>query len=155
MTICVPTQQVPGSETTENEDGSTTTQTVLYVNVKLKTRYDMITEYNFDSDQIELVEEMMRMFGSTSGVTPQSALTQEEVDAILQDITDPTQRTVVSYAPTKVGYPTVSSTGTQAIIMTAVPLPTIHGKPPVLISATVEQIRQLRRQKVLTVQVIR
>ena len=94
-----------GSETTENEDGSTTTQTVLYVNVKLKTCYDMITEYNFDSDQIELVEEMMRMFGSTSGVTPQSALTQEEVDAILQDITDPTQRTVVSYALTKVGYP--------------------------------------------------
>lgn len=39
-----------GSETTENEDGSTTTQTVLYVNVKLKTCYDMITEYNFDSD---------------------------------------------------------------------------------------------------------
>jgi len=69
-----------GSETAENEDGSTTTQTVLYVNVKLKTCYDMITEYNFDSDQIELVEEMMRMFGSTSGVTPQSALTQAEVD---------------------------------------------------------------------------
>ncbi len=45
-----------GSETTENEDGSTTTQTVLYVNVKLKTCYDMITEYNFDSDQIELAE---------------------------------------------------------------------------------------------------
>lgn len=94
-----------GSETTENEDGSITTQTVLYVNVKLKTCYDMITEYNFDSDQIELVEEMMRMFGSTSGVTPQSALTQAEVDAILQGITDPTQRTVVSYALTKVGYP--------------------------------------------------
>lgn len=94
-----------GSETTENEDGSTTTQTVLYVNVKLKNCYDMITEYNFDSDQIELVEEMMRMFGSTSGVTPQSALTQAEVDAILQGITDPTQRTVVSYALTKVGYP--------------------------------------------------
>lgn len=94
-----------GSETTENEDGSTTTQTVLYVNVKLKTCYDMIAEYNFDSDQIELVEEMMRMFGSTSGVTPQSALTQAEVDAILQGITDPTQRTVVSYALTKVGYP--------------------------------------------------
>ena len=63
----------------------------------------MITEYYFDSDQIELVEEMMRMFGSTSGVTPQSALTQEEVDAILQDITDPTQRTVVSYALPQVG----------------------------------------------------
>lgn len=45
------------------------------------------------------------MFGSTSGVTPQSALTQAEVDAILQGITDPTQRTVVSYALTKVGYP--------------------------------------------------
>lgn len=94
-----------GSETTENEDGSTTIQTILYVNVKLKNCYDMITEYNFDSNQIELVEEMMRMFGSTSGVTPQSALTQAEVDAILQGITDPTQRTVVSYALTKVGYP--------------------------------------------------
>ena len=94
-----------GSETIENDDGSTSTQNVLYVNVKLKTCYDMITEYNFDSDQVELVEEMMRMFGSASGVTPQSALTQAEVDAILQGITDPTQRTVVSYALTKVGYP--------------------------------------------------
>lgn len=94
-----------GSETVENEDGSTTTQTVLYVNVKLKTCYDMITEYSFDSNQIELVEEMMQMFGSASGVPPQSALTREEVDAILEGITDPTQRSVVSYALTKVGYP--------------------------------------------------
>ena len=94
-----------GSETIENEDGSSTTQTVLYVNVKLKNCYDMITEYDFDEEQTKLVEEMMRMFGSTSGVTPQSALTQAEVDAILQGITDSTQRAVVSYALTKVGYP--------------------------------------------------
>lgn len=94
-----------GIENIENEDGTITTQSILNVNVTLKNCYDMITEYGFDSQQIELVEEMMRMFGSTSGVTPQSSMTQEEVDAILQGITDPTQRTVVSYALTKVGYP--------------------------------------------------
>lgn len=94
-----------GSETIENEDGTTTTQTVLYVNVTLKNCYDMIEEYDFNDDQIELVEEMMQMFGSASGVTAQSSLTQEEINVILQSVTDSTQRSVVSYALTKVGYP--------------------------------------------------
>ena len=94
-----------GSETIENDDGTSTVQTVFYVNVKLKTCYDMIREYSFNTEQTELVEQMMGMFGSTSGVTPQSALSQAEVDAVLQDISDPVQRSVVSFALTKVGYP--------------------------------------------------
>ena len=57
-----------GSETIENDDGTSTTQTVYYVNVKLKTYADMIVEYSFDDDRIELVEQMMQMFGSASGV---------------------------------------------------------------------------------------
>ena len=38
------------------------------MNVKLKTYADMIVEYSFDDDRIELVEQMMQMFGSASGV---------------------------------------------------------------------------------------
>jgi cell wall-associated NlpC family hydrolase len=94
-----------GSEDVENEDGTTQAQTVFYVNVTLKTCYDMMEEYHFDADQIELVEEMMQMFGSTSSVTSQSSLTQAEIDSILQDITDSRQKSAVSFALTKVGYP--------------------------------------------------
>jgi cell wall-associated NlpC family hydrolase len=94
-----------GSEVVENEDGTTQAQTVFYVNVTLKTCYDMMEEYHFDADQIELVEEMMQMFGSTSSVTSQSSLTQAEIDSILQDITDSRQKSAVSFALTKVGYP--------------------------------------------------
>jgi cell wall-associated NlpC family hydrolase len=65
----------------------------------------MMEEYHFDADQIELVEEMMQMFGSTSSVTSQSSLTQAEIDSILQDITDSRQKSAVSFALTKVGYP--------------------------------------------------
>lgn len=89
----------------EGGDETATTRTVFYVNVKLKTCYDMMREYSFNKEQTELMEEMMSMFGSTSGVTPQSALSQAEVDAVLQDISDPIQRSMVSFALTKVGYP--------------------------------------------------
>lgn len=49
------------TETITNEDGSTstTTTTYLYVNVALKSYQDMIPEYGFDSDQIEMLEEIM------------------------------------------------------------------------------------------------
>ena len=75
-----------GSETIENDDGTSTTQTVYYVNVKLKTYADMIVEYSFDDDRIELVEQMMQMFGSASGVTPQSKLSQTEINEFIKDI---------------------------------------------------------------------
>jgi len=94
-----------GSETIENEDGSSTTQTVYYVNVKLKTYSDMITEYGFDADRTELVEQMMAMFGSTTGVTPQSALSQSEINDFVKDITDEKQKKAVTFALTRVGYP--------------------------------------------------
>ena len=49
------------TETITNEDGttSTTTTTYLYVNVALKSYQDMISEYGFDSDQIEMLEGIM------------------------------------------------------------------------------------------------
>lgn len=94
-----------GSETIENEDGTTTTQSVYYVNVKLKTYEDMITEYSFDTDRTELVEQMMQMFGNASGVTPQSTLSQAYIDEFVRDITDPKQKAAVTFALTRVGYP--------------------------------------------------
>lgn len=51
--------------TYENEDGEEVTEeiehteTTLHVNVVLKTYRDMITEYSFNDDQIELIEQMM------------------------------------------------------------------------------------------------
>ena len=49
------------TETVTNEDGttSTTTTTYLYVNVTLKSYRDMISEYGFDSNEVEMLEEIM------------------------------------------------------------------------------------------------
>ena len=96
-----------GSETIENDDGTSTTQTVYYVNVKLKTYADMIVEYSFDDDRIELVEQMMQMFGSASGVTPQSKLSQTEINEFIKDIdfADEKQKKAVVFALSRVGYP--------------------------------------------------
>lgn len=94
-----------GSEEVENDDGTKSTQKVFYVNVTLKHYTDMITEYNFDADRVGLVEQMMQMFGSSTGVTPQSALTQSEINDWVKDITDEKQKKAVTFALTRVGYP--------------------------------------------------
>lgn len=105
-----------GTETIEGTDANgnpiTTTQTVLYVNVSLKSYRDMISIYGFDSDQVELLEQIMSPEfmgqlgwpggGGTPGVC---SLTEEEINAILSGISDSTQRTVCSYALHRVGYP--------------------------------------------------
>lgn len=48
-----------GTETITYENGSSVTQTVLYVNVTLKTYLDMEDEYGFSEDQKELLHSMM------------------------------------------------------------------------------------------------
>lgn len=100
------------TEVVENEDGTTSSASVLCINVTLKDYRDMITEYGFTAEQIELLESMMSPEslaliggGTGGGGNSQSSLTQEEIDAILSGITDSTQRTVCEYALTKVGYP--------------------------------------------------
>ena len=101
--------------TYENEDGEEVTEeiehteTTLHVNVVLKTYRDMITEYSFNDDQIELIEQMMSpqnlaMLSGYGGGLSQSSLTQEEINDILSGISGP-QRTVCSFALSKVGYP--------------------------------------------------
>lgn len=94
-----------GNRCMDNADGGEAIQTVLYVNVMLRDCYDMITFYGFSHDEIELAEEMLMMFGDSVKVTPQSALSQVEIDEVIQGITDSAQRTAVSFVLTKVGYP--------------------------------------------------
>lgn len=106
------------TETHENEDGTTDSETILSVNVTLKDYRDMITEYNFDEDQIELINEMMSpenlaMIGYSGGESgggsgsgnSVSSLTNTEIEAIVSSIADPTQKETVSFALSKVGYP--------------------------------------------------
>lgn len=101
--------------TYENEDGEEVTEeiehteTTLHVNVVLKTYRDMITEYSFNDDQIELIDQMMSpqnlaMLSGYGGDSSQSLLTQEEINDILSRISG-TQRTVCSFVLSKVGYP--------------------------------------------------
>lgn len=98
-----------------NEDGEEITEeiehteTTLHVNVELKDYQDMITEYSFNDDQIELIEQMMSpqnlaMLSGYGGGSSQSSLTQEEINDILSGISG-TQRTVCSFVLSKVGYP--------------------------------------------------
>ena len=102
------------TDVTENEDGTTDSTTVLCVNVTLKDYRDMITEYSFSSEQIELINEMMKpenlaMIGYTDdgggGGNSTSSMTTDEINAILAGISDSTQKTVVGFALSKVGYP--------------------------------------------------
>lgn len=103
------------TDTVDNDDGTTSTTTVLCVNVTLKDYRDMITEYSFSAEQIELINEMMSpeylaMLGYTGGGgggsgNSTSSMTQEEINAILNGISDPTQKSVMSFALSKVGYP--------------------------------------------------
>lgn len=107
-----------GSETVTvtNEDGtfSTTTTTYLYVNVTLKSYRDMIYEYGFDRNEVEMLEEMMSpdylsmlgwSDGGGSGEPGVGSLTESEISSILAGISNGTQRAVCSFALHRVGYP--------------------------------------------------
>lgn len=102
------------TNTVNNDDGTTSSSTVFCVNVTLKDYRDMITEYSFSAEQIELIKEMMSpeymaMLGYTGGRggpgNSTSSMTQEEINLILNDINDSTQKSVMSFALSKVGYP--------------------------------------------------
>ena len=104
------------TETVTNEDGttSTTTTTYLYVNVTLKSYQDMISEYGFDRNKVEMLEEMMSpeylsmlgWSGGGGGGDPcVCSLTEAEINSILTGISNSTQKTVCSFALHRVGYP--------------------------------------------------
>lgn len=104
------------TETVTNEDGttSTTTTTYLYVNVTLKSYRDMISEYGFNRDEVEMLEEIMSpeylsmlgwSGGGGGGDPGVCSLTETEINAILERISNSTQKAVCSFALHKVGYP--------------------------------------------------
>ena len=104
------------TETVTNEDGttSTTTTTYLYVNVTLKSYRDMIFEYGFNGDEVEMLEEIMSpeylsmlgwSGGGDGGDPGVCSLTETEINAILAGISNSTQKAVCSFALHRVGYP--------------------------------------------------
>ena len=106
-----------GEEKIKNESGKKEKKKVLYVNVTLKTYHQMETEYGMSDDEISMLNSLMSpenlsSLGITSGSTgPQtggnkkSLLTQNEINEILNKITDEKAKTSVSFALSKVGYP--------------------------------------------------
>ena len=60
------------TDTDTDDEGNTTTTTVKEVNVELKTYRDMISEYGFNEEEQEILEELMKpeylaMIGYTGG----------------------------------------------------------------------------------------
>ena len=104
-------------ETDADGNVTTVTKSVLYVNVTLKSYRDMISVYGFNSDQVEMLEqimspEFMGQLGyagngsSGGGGSPGvSSMTEEEINTVLSKITDSRLKTVCSYALHRVGYP--------------------------------------------------
>lgn len=119
-----------GSEQIKQDDGKKVKQTVFYVNVKLKHYTDMITEYAFDDNRKELVAQMMSMFGLSTGVTPQSSLTQKEIDDWVKDIKDAKQKKAVTFALTRVGYPYSQELRHSGVLMIVVRWFTMPGLKP-------------------------
>ncbi len=106
------------TQTMENEDGSTDTKTILHVNVTLKSYQDMISVYNFNADEVELLNitmdpENLALIGYTGGSgggsggggNAVSELTQEDINNIVSEISDASAKQTCIYALTKVGYP--------------------------------------------------
>lgn len=105
------TKEVEGTDADGNP--TTTTQSVLYANVTYKTWRDMVSVYNFNSDEQAMLAEFMNPeYLAYLGYSPgggggnmQSALSDSEISSILSGITDSTRRSVCDYALHRVGYP--------------------------------------------------
>ena len=104
-------------ETDADGNVTTVTKSVLYINVTLKSYRDMISVYGFNSDQVEMLEQIMSSefmgqlgyagsgSGGGGGSPGVSSMTEEEINAVLSKITDSRLKTVCSYALHRVGYP--------------------------------------------------
>ena len=114
-TTCNGTKDV--EETDADGNVITVTKSVLYVNVTLKSYRDMISVYGFNSDQVEMLEQIMSSefmgqlgyagsgSGGGGGSPGVSSMREEEINAVLSKITDSRLKTVCSYALHRVGYP--------------------------------------------------
>ena len=106
-----------GEEKIKNESGNKEKKKVLYVNVTLKTYHQMETEYGMSDDEISMLNSLMSpenlsslgitsgSMGTQTGGNKKSLLTQNEINEILNKITDEKAKTAVSFALSKVGYP--------------------------------------------------
>lgn len=106
-----------GEEKIKNDEGKKVKKKVLYVNVTLKTYYQMETEYSMSEDEISLLNSLMSKesmaalgisggnSGTQSGGNKKSSLSQSEIDEITNKITDEKAKTAVAFVLSKVGYP--------------------------------------------------
>ena len=100
-----------GTENYTDEEGNVEEKSVMYVNVVLKTFNQMKEEYNFNEDQVELLELVMGSGNFTlsgyvgGGASLATKLTNSEIDNIVKNITDVNQQFVCRYALNRVGYP--------------------------------------------------
>lgn len=105
------------TETVENADGTTTeiSTTYLYVNVTLKSCYDMAAEYGFNQEQMDLLTEFMSPEnlallgyspgGGGGGDPGVCSLSESEIQAILAGIPDGAAKDACDFALHRVGYP--------------------------------------------------
>lgn len=101
--------------TTTDENDVVLTKTILQVRVQLKSYQDAIRMYQFDEEQVALLQEMMEPeYLAMLGFTPNdsggggpaiSELSPEEIAQIVGPIEDSLAKQAVAFALSKVGYP--------------------------------------------------
>lgn len=103
--------------TTETTTKKVKKKKTLNVKVTMKTYTDMISEYSFGTEQVELLNQLMgsdnrsqlgfatASNGGTGRTDAKSSLTDAEIKSITDKITDATEKQVCTFALTKVGYP--------------------------------------------------
>lgn len=100
-----------GTVTETDEEGNEITYSVKYINITLKTCQDMILQYGFNSEEVDMLLEIMKpenlaMLGYTGNGDPgQTTIDNGQYRAIVDAISDENGRKVVEFALSKVGYP--------------------------------------------------
>lgn len=98
-----------GTETDTDAEGNETEVSVKYVNVTLKTYQDMISEYGFNTEEQEMLAELMKpenlMMLGYPGNSGGQTISPEQYQAIVDAISDANGKKVVEFALSKVGYP--------------------------------------------------
>lgn len=99
-----------GTETKTDEQGNIISYTVKYVNVTLKTYQDMIPVYGFNTEEQEMLAELMKpenlaMFGYDGPDGGEEIISTEQYQAIVDAISNANGKKIVEFALSKVGYP--------------------------------------------------
>lgn len=98
-----------GTETETDEDGNNVDYRVKYVNITLKTYSDMISEYSFDTEEQELLAELMKPeYLDSPGYQNPGNRQEPDPDryhAIVDSVSDANGKRVLEFALSKVGYP--------------------------------------------------